>query len=81
MTEIYKTGHAFLGKDFVNDNDYIGVMYALSHPGTITFIKPGTTPEDIIRSLEITIQDVKLRAAQPDNTNKESNSKKGKGSK
>ena len=57
----YPTGHAYLGKS-VADEGYVGDIDAQFNAVTITLIKPGTKPEDIIRSLEITIEDIKLRA-------------------
>ncbi len=63
---IYSTGHAFLGKN-VPDDGYKGEVDAIFNAVTITIIKPNTTLEDVIRSLEITIEDIKLRIKQPDN--------------
>lgn len=75
---VYPTGHAFLGKSVAEDG-YIGDVEAQFNAVTITLIKPGTTTEDIIRSLEITIQDVRLRGVQPDNIAKELLNKRDKG--
>jgi len=67
---MYPTGHAYLGKA-VADDGYVGEVEAQFNAVTITLIKPGTSDEDIIRSLEITIQDVRLRAGQGNKANKE----------
>lgn len=56
----YPTGHAFFGKA-VPDSGYIGEVDAEFDSVTITLIKPNTDTEDVIRSLEITIQTLKLQ--------------------
>jgi len=67
---MYPTGHAYLGKA-VADDGYVGDVDAQFNAVTITLIKPGTTPDDIIRSLLITIEDIKLRARQGNEPSKE----------
>jgi len=65
---IYSTGHAFLGKSVAEDG-YVGDVDAEFNTVTITLIKPNTNIESTIRSLEITIQSLKLRRDQPDGNN------------
>lgn len=67
---IYNSGHAYLGKGVAADG-YVGEIDALFNAVTITLIKPGTTTEDVIKSLELTIAGVKLRAAQGNKANNE----------
>jgi len=58
--QVYKTGHAFLGKNVAEDG-YTGEIEALFNAVTIILIKPNTSLENVKRSLEITIQDIDLR--------------------
>lgn len=60
IVRIYKGGHAFLGKKAI-DAGFIGEVPRQFNAVTQVLIKPGTSDKDIVRSLEITIEDVKLR--------------------
>ena len=61
--QVYETGHAYLGKD-VASQGYVGEIDALFNAVTLTLIKPNTDLTSVIRSLEITIEDAKLRLSQ-----------------
>ena len=64
---MYPTGHAYLGKA-VADDGYVGDVDAEFNAVTITLVKPGTSPGDVVKSLLITIESVKLNAGQQNNT-------------
>jgi len=56
-----KTGFAYIPKD-IREEGYEGDVETIANALTITMIKPGVSPESAIKSLEIVIQDLKLRA-------------------
>lgn len=64
--QVYEGGVAYLGKH-ASEDGYKGEVDALFNAVTITLVKPGTDLESVIRSLEITIDDVKLRIRQEKN--------------
>ena len=47
--------------DELRDDGYVGWVDFLANAKTVTLIKPGTSLEDVERSLRIILQDVKLR--------------------
>lgn len=61
--QVYEGGTAYIGKQAV-DEGYKGEIDALFNAVTITLVKPNTDLKSVIRSLEITIQDIKLRMSQ-----------------
>ena len=60
-----QTGIVYIPKDLVS-NGYHGDVDILINAVTATLIKPGTDLKSVIRSLEITIQDIELRMKQGD---------------
>lgn len=60
-----QTGIVYIPKDLVS-NGYYGDVDILINAVTATLIKPGTDLKSVIRSLEITIQDIELRMKQGD---------------
>jgi hypothetical protein len=56
-----KTGFAYIPKE-IREEGYEGDVETIANALTITLIKPGVSPESAIKSLEIVIQDIKLRA-------------------
>lgn len=57
------TGIAYIPKDLLNSG-YSGDVEILINAVTATIIKPNTDLNSVKRSLEITIQDIKLRMKQ-----------------
>lgn len=47
--------------DELREDGYVGWVTFLANAKTVTLIKPGTTLEDVEKSLRIVLQDVKLR--------------------
>lgn len=60
-----QTGIVYIPRDLVS-NGYHGEVDILINAVTATLIKPGTDLKSVIRSLEITIQDIELRMKQGD---------------
>lgn len=56
-----KTGFAYIPKE-IREEGYEGDVETIANALTITLIKPGVSHESAIKSLEIVIQDIKLRA-------------------
>jgi len=63
IVRVYESGHAFLGRDIIEEG-YLGNVDAVGNAVTITLVKPNTDLKSVIRSLEITIQDIRLRMSQ-----------------
>lgn len=70
--QVYEGGTAYIGKQAV-DEGYKGEIDALFNAVTITLVKPNTDLKSVIRSLEITIQDIRLRMSQEPQINKDKN--------
>lgn len=60
---VYEGGTAYIGQQAV-DEGFKGEIDALFNAVTITLVKPNTDLQSVVRSLEITIEDVKLRLSQ-----------------
>jgi len=60
---VHKTGMSFFRKSVVEEG-YVGKLDMIANAVTLTIIKPNTSLIDVKRSLEITLQDVKLRMSQ-----------------
>jgi len=58
--QVYKTGHAFLGKNVAEDG-YVGEVEALFSTVTIVLIKPNAPLDIAKRNLEIVLQELELR--------------------
>jgi len=52
--------YLYMPKDFVEEG-FVGVMDALANAKTITLLHPSTTLEEAEKSLEIVIEDIRLR--------------------
>lgn len=61
--KFYKTGHAFFGEG-VSKEGFEGDVPTMPNAITIVVIKPNSTVDDIIESLEITKRDLILRKQQ-----------------
>ena len=60
---VHPSGFAFFRKD-VMAAGYVGKLNVIASPVTLTIIKPNSKLIDVKRSLEITLQDIKLRISQ-----------------
>ncbi len=65
-----KTGFAYIPKE-LRDDGFEGEVDTIADALTVTLIKPGVPMDRTIRSLEIVLQDLKLRVEHEDEQNKE----------
>lgn len=59
--KVYRKGHAYLGKK-AEKAGFIGEVGRMFNFYTMTLIRPGTSAEDTIASLEVQIADLRMRA-------------------
>lgn len=61
-----KTGMTYFPKE-IRQEGFIGKIDGLPNALTFTLIKPGTSLADVARSLNVILQDIKLRQSQEQN--------------
>lgn len=59
--KVYERGFAYLGKR-AEDAGFKGEVERMFNFYTMTLIRPGATERDAIRSLEVMIEDLRMRA-------------------
>jgi len=55
-----KTGFAYIPKD-IRDDGFVGDLDCQPNALTLTLIKPGTTPQQLEHSIEIILDDIRLK--------------------
>lgn len=61
----------YIPKDLAEDG-YVGEADILANMATVTILKPGSTLEEVERSLQIILEDVRLRRSEAERRKRES---------
>lgn len=65
-----ETPHRTYIPNEIADEGFVGIVDAYANAKTVTIVHPGASLEEVERSLEIVLQDIRLRMGKPNESQK-----------